>query len=181
MTLVIDASVGLKWVLQEPDSPLAERLAGSGADLLVPDFWLNEACNVLWLQVRRKLLTPDAARVLLHAQVEPTPTAGLGLHKTALEIGLIVNHSTYDTLYVAFALAMGAEKVVVADGPFLTAMQRQTLHWLEYCCHSPHGLADRTSYALAARHKWRRVCVENRELRNPTPAFLRSDAGPQPR
>jgi predicted nucleic acid-binding protein len=51
--LVVDASVGLKWVLQEADSPLAERLARSDVDLLVPDFWLHEACNVLWLQVRR--------------------------------------------------------------------------------------------------------------------------------
>ena len=119
--------MGLKWVLQEADSPLAERLARSDVDLLVPDFWLNEACNVLWLQVRRKLLTPNEARealALLRAQVEPTPTADLGLHDIALEIGLAVNHSTYDTLYVAFALAMGAEKVVVADGPFVTAMQR---------------------------------------------------------
>ena len=127
MALVVDASVGLKWVLQEPDSPLAERLVRSDADLLVPDFWLNEACNVLWLQVRRKLFTLDEARealALLRAQVEPTPTADLGLHDIALEIGLAVNHSTYDTLYVAFALAMGAEKVVVADGPFVTAMQR---------------------------------------------------------
>jgi predicted nucleic acid-binding protein len=55
VTLVVDASVGLKWVVQEADSNLAERLARSEADLLVPDFWLNEACNVLWLQVRRKL------------------------------------------------------------------------------------------------------------------------------
>jgi predicted nucleic acid-binding protein len=127
VALVVDASVGLKWVLQEPDSPLAERLVRSDADLLVPDFWLNEACNVLWLQVRRKLFTLDEARealALLRAQVEPTPTADLGLHDIALEIGLAVNHSTYDTLYVAFALAMGAEKVVVADGPFVTAMQR---------------------------------------------------------
>lgn len=127
MILVVDASVGLKWVLQEADSPLAEQLARSDATLLVPDFWLNEACNVLWLQVRRKLFTPDEARealALLRAQVEPTPTAELGLHDIALEIGLAVNHSTYDTLYVAFALAMGAEKVVVADGPFVTAMQR---------------------------------------------------------
>ena len=126
MTLVVDASVGLKWVLQEADSRLAERLARSDVDLLVPDFWLHEACNVLWLQVRRKLFTPNEARealALLRAQVEPTPTAELSLHDVALEIGLTVNHSTYDTLYVAFALAMGAERVVVADGPFVTAMQ----------------------------------------------------------
>jgi predicted nucleic acid-binding protein len=126
VAFVVDASVGLKWVLQEPDSPQAERLARSEVDLLVPDFWLNEACNVLWLQVRRKLFTPEEARdalALLREQVDPTPTADLALHDIALEIGLAINHSPYDTLYVAFALATGADKVVVADGPFVTAMR----------------------------------------------------------
>jgi len=95
--------------------------------LLVPDFWLNEATNVLWLQVRRKILTPDEAReglALLQAQLAPTPTADMGLHDIALDIGLAVGQSTYDTLYVAFALAMGATNVVVADGPFVKAMAR---------------------------------------------------------
>jgi len=125
--LVVDASVALKWVLAEPDSHLAEALARSGEELLIPEFWLNEATNVLWLQVRRNLLTADEAReglALLRAQVEPTPTAELGLHDVALEIGLTVEHSTYDTLYVAFALAVGATNVVVADGPFVRAMAR---------------------------------------------------------
>lgn len=93
----------------------------------MPDFWLNEATNVVWLQVRRKVLAADEARealALLRAQVEPTPTAALGLHDVALEIGLVVEHSTYDTLYVAFALAVGATHVVVADGPFVKAMAR---------------------------------------------------------
>ena len=126
MAFVVDASVGLKWVLQEPDRRQAERLARSDVDLLVPDFWLNEACNVLWLRVRRKLFTPQEARdalTLLRDQVAPTPTADLGLHDIALEIGRAINHSPYDTLYVAFALAMGADKVVVAAGPFVTAMR----------------------------------------------------------
>ena len=112
-------------MLQEPDSHLADALARSGEDLLVPDFWLNEATNVLWLQVRRKLLTPDEAReglILLQAQLAPTPTAGMGLHDAALDIGLAVSHSTYDTLYAAFALAVGATNLVVADGPFVKAM-----------------------------------------------------------
>jgi len=92
-----------------------------------PKFWLNEATNVLWVQVRRKLLTADEAReglALLRTQVEPTPTAELGLHDVALEIGLAIGHSTYDTLYVAFALAVGATNVVVADRPFVRAMSR---------------------------------------------------------
>ena len=36
---------------------------------------------------------------------------------------MIINHATYDTRYVAFALAMGAEKGVAADAPFVKAMR----------------------------------------------------------
>ena len=48
-----------------------------GETLLMPDFWLNEACNVLWLQ---RVFSPDEARegqALLRVMVEPTPTGGL--------------------------------------------------------------------------------------------------------
>ena len=127
MTLVVDASVGLKWILDEPDSELAQALAEGGEELLVPDFWLNEACNICWLQVRKGKWTADEAReglALLRAQVPPTATGDLDLHDVALDISLTVNHSTYDTLYVAFAIALGARGVVVADGPFVTDMRR---------------------------------------------------------
>ena len=60
---------------------------------------------------------------LLRAQLKPTPTANLDLLGVALEIGITVNHSTYDTLYLAFAVAMGASGVVIADGPFVRAMR----------------------------------------------------------
>ena len=127
MTLVVDASVGLKWVLDEPDSHLAQALAECDEELLVPDFWLNEACNVCWLQVRRRIWTPAEAQEafdLLRAQVPATPTADLDLHGVALELGLATNHSTYDTLYLAFAIAMGARAVVAADGAFVRDVAR---------------------------------------------------------
>jgi predicted nucleic acid-binding protein len=126
LPLIVDASVALKWVLQEPDSLFAEALLRIEPDLLIPDFWLGEATNVLWLQVRRKLLTPDEAReglALLRTQIPPTPTADMDLHEVALEIGMAVNHSTYDTLYLAFAIATGATGVVVSDGPFVRDMR----------------------------------------------------------
>jgi predicted nucleic acid-binding protein len=126
LALVVDASVGLKWVLQEPDSHLAEALVRSESALFVPDFWLGEATNVLWLQARRRLLTPDEAReglVLLRRLIKPTPTATMDLHEVALEIGLAVDHSTYDTLYVAFAIAVGASGVVTSDAAFVRKMQ----------------------------------------------------------
>jgi predicted nucleic acid-binding protein len=127
VTLVVDASVALKWVLDEPDSHLAQALAEGEEELLVPDFWLSEATNVCWLQVRKRVWTPDEAReglALLRDLLPPTATGDFDLHDVALDIGLTVNHSTYDTLYVAFAVAMGARGVVVADGPFATNMSR---------------------------------------------------------
>jgi predicted nucleic acid-binding protein len=127
MALVLDASVALKWVLEEPDSRLAQALAEGEEELLVPDFWLNEATNVCWLQARKGKWSAEEAREaleLLRAQVPPTPTGDLALHDVALDIGLAVSHSTYDTLYVAFAVAMGARGVVTADGPFVADMRR---------------------------------------------------------
>jgi predicted nucleic acid-binding protein len=98
LSLVVDASVALKRVLQEPDSHVAEALVRIEPELLIPDFWLGEATNVLWVQVRRKLLTPDEAReglALLRALIQPTPTGAMDLHEVALEIGIAANHSTY--------------------------------------------------------------------------------------
>jgi len=99
VALVVGASVGLKWVLQEPDGQLAEALVRSDPDLLVPDFWLNEAANVLWLQVRRKLFTPGEAReglALLRAgPIDPTPH--MRLHDLALDISITIARSTCDT------------------------------------------------------------------------------------
>jgi predicted nucleic acid-binding protein len=127
VTLVVDASVALKWVLPERDSNLAQALAEADETLLMPDFWLNEACNICWLQVRKGKWTSEEARealALLRAQVPPMPTGDLDLHDVALDIGLAINHSTYDTLYVAFTIAMGARGLVAADGAFVRDMQR---------------------------------------------------------
>jgi predicted nucleic acid-binding protein len=126
LTLVVDASVALKWVLQEPGSHIAEALIRIEPELVIPDFWLGEATNVLWVQVRRKLLTPDEAReglALLWALLQPTPTTAMGLHELALEIAIATSHSTYDTLYLAFAIATGARGVVVSDRPFVRDMR----------------------------------------------------------
>jgi len=148
LALVVDASVGLKWVLQEPDSHLADALVRTEADLLVPDFWLGDATNVLWLQVRRRLLTPDEARealALLRDQVAPTPTADMHLHEVALEIGITVNYSTYDTMYLAFAIAMGASGVVVSDGPFVRACElTPTRPWPPCSSRLMHGQGRKT-------------------------------------
>ncbi|HEY0832622.1 MAG TPA: type II toxin-antitoxin system VapC family toxin [Azospirillum sp.] len=154
MRLVVDASVGLKWALREPDSPQALALLGSDEDLLVPDFWLNEATNVLWVQVLKGGWTPEEARkglALLQDALPPTETADLGLHAVALDIALAVNHSPYDCLYAAFAIAMGAERLVMADGPFLKAIRRHPDPTLSRLPLSLDGWAERAGVAPAGR------------------------------
>ena len=47
----------------------------------------------------------------------------MNLHAVALEISIAINHSPYDTMYLAFALAMGATGVVVSDVAFVRAMR----------------------------------------------------------
>ena len=126
MGLVVDASVALKWVLDEPDSHLAITMAQTESNLLIPDFWLEEATNVLWHRVQRKMLAPDDAReflVVLRGMLPPFPTGDMALHDVALSIGIEARHSTYDTRYVAFAVAMGASGVISADPSFIRDMR----------------------------------------------------------
>jgi hypothetical protein len=68
---VIDASVGLKWVLPEPDAAAAlalrDRLRETGAPAHVPDLFWAETANVLWRLTRSAAggLEPDEARGIL--------------------------------------------------------------------------------------------------------------------
>lgn len=127
MVWVLDASVALKLVLEEPESDLADRLYRSGPELVVPDFWLNEACNVIWLQAHRGLWSPEHARqgfAFIRDYLPQKKTSGMDLHGPALEIGLSIGHSPYDCLYAAFALEIGAERLVLSDKPFERALHR---------------------------------------------------------
>ena len=76
MSLVIDASVALKWVLDEPGGAEAEALLDEA--LIAPGLWLIEAANALWKRAGRGEISPDEAaerlQALLNAPVA-TPRA----------------------------------------------------------------------------------------------------------
>lgn len=128
MTLVIDASVALKWVMDEDGSEEAQLLLG-GEPLVAPDLMLLECANVLALRVRRTLLTPDQAAAkldaLLAAPVREVPSRPHLLRAQALAMEL--GQSAYDSLYLAVALAEGAV-FVTADGRFTMAAKARYGH-----------------------------------------------------
>jgi len=102
-TFVIDASVAIKWIIDEPGTSQALQLRRHR--LLAPDLLVAEVANVLWKKVRRKELAEEealvAARLLARAEIELEPMRALLEPATRLAIAL--NHPAYDCAYLALA------------------------------------------------------------------------------
>lgn len=109
--VVIDASVGLKWVLPEPGADVAARLyddlAETGATVYVPDLFWSEAGNALRRLARgpNPVLSGQEAEELFGAlRSAPVRTEPVGpLSARGLEIALAADITTYDAAYIALA------------------------------------------------------------------------------
>ena len=120
MKQVVDASVALKWVLDEPGKEAADILLDG--DLLAPSLWLIEAANALWKRSQRgELRAGEAAAMLAELRNAPVTTVPIETDvAAALDIAARLGHPVYDCLYLALALREGAE-VVTADRRFVAA------------------------------------------------------------
>ncbi len=116
-TLVIDASIAVKWVVEEEGSEEAVRLLGRSR-LIAPELLVAECANILWKKVQRDELSSEeallAARLLQSADLELTSTRSLMERVTQIAIEL--DHPAYDCIY----LALAAER----DCLFVTADER---------------------------------------------------------
>src|SRR5260370_16270016 len=75
--LVVDASIAVKWVVEEDGTPQALVLRRQ-AKLIAPDLLIAECANILWKKVQRNELSKQeallAARLLQGAEIELLPT-----------------------------------------------------------------------------------------------------------
>ena len=114
-TLVIDASIAIKWVVEEDGTELALALRGQ-ARLLAPDLLVPECSNILWKKVQRKELTKDeallAARLLQSAEIELV--GARTLMEAATRLAIELDHPAYDCLYLALAVENNC-RFVTAD------------------------------------------------------------------
>jgi predicted nucleic acid-binding protein len=114
---VIDASVAVKWVVEE-DGTTAALLIRKQAKLIAPELLVAECANILWKKVHRNELSKGeallAARLLQGADLELSPTRSL--LEAATLIAIELDHPAYDRIYVALAAA--------SDCPFVTADER---------------------------------------------------------
>lgn len=121
MRYVVDASVVVKWFLQEPFSPLADTLLDGfvrqGLTLNAPDIITAEVGNTFWKRsIKRGDLTvleaEDCFRNFLALNLPTQPTRPLA--QRALNLATQEHHQVYDILYVVLALENNCE-LLTAD------------------------------------------------------------------
>jgi predicted nucleic acid-binding protein len=116
MTLVIDASVALKWFIDEAGSKEAEALLAASDLLIAPDLIVAEVCNAGWKAVRAGVMLPEqldhAASRLAAAFDELVPLAPLA--RRACEMAQALHHPAYDCFCLALSERRGAV-LVTAD------------------------------------------------------------------
>ena len=108
---VLDASVALRWLLDDPVSPYAERvkqLLIKGARATVPALWHLEMSNALAVAERRSILSPaNIDQALLHieqivSQRVDTSSAFVSTRQS-LATARAFKLSAHDTVYLDLA------------------------------------------------------------------------------
>lgn len=124
MRLVIDASVAVKWLVEEDGSPSAVRLIEEGHDLHAPRLLASEVTNALWRKVRVGELERRDAGPLAGA-VPDMPlhwAADEELSASAARLAIEMDRPVYDCFYLALAHRIAAT-VVTADARLVHALE----------------------------------------------------------
>lgn len=127
-TLVVDASVAIKWVLPEPESEAALRMQeeyqDEKLDLVAPYLLIPEIGNALWKQVKRgDLAVHEAQRCFQQLQRDsPILLDSAEVNISALHLAMAHGRTFYDSLYLAWALEQRCD-LVTADEKFFRAMR----------------------------------------------------------
>ena len=136
MRLVLDASVALKWVLNEIDSPIAQQfrseLRQQLHEILAPVTFLAEIGHALTRSERKGILQPPQSLVFYGDSLSTAPDLHsiVLLMPRAVELSSQVRHGVYDCLLIALG-EREACPVLTADTAFAAKFPNViTLHSL---------------------------------------------------
>jgi predicted nucleic acid-binding protein len=122
---VVDASVAIKWFVDEPDSGNAAALLAHS--LSAPDLLAPECANILWKKVTRAELSLDEAEAIALA----LEGAAVTLHPTrpylanATKIACQLGRAAYDRFYLALTEKL-RQPLVTADMRLVNALRRDS-------------------------------------------------------
>lgn len=135
-TIIVDASVAIKWFVPEIHAKAAIRLLDEKCKLVAPSLILADIGNILWKKIRLKELTLNIATAIL----EDFKKMPLELHEhemlieLAWKIATTYNCTIYDSLYVALA-KIEKGLLVTADNAFYNTFKimplADLLLWVE--------------------------------------------------
>lgn len=116
MRLVVDASVAVKWFVQEVGSDAATRLlersgpAPFSLELVAPEFLLLEAAAVIGRRARSRAVSADYPARVLRAlrKLSPDLTPDAELLDHATQLGVALRHPLYGCLYLALSRRFNA-------------------------------------------------------------------------
>jgi len=125
--VVIDASVAVKWLVEEVGSAEARRL--SDRRLHAPDLLSTECANALWRKTLNGELTAEEAQERLaalgRAPIALSPSNELA--PMALGIALDLRHPVHDCVYLALAVRRRA-RLVTVDRRLLEAIRSSSTY-----------------------------------------------------
>jgi predicted nucleic acid-binding protein len=125
MTVVLDASVVIKWFLPEIDREAALRLRDSGESFVAPDHLFAETANAVWKKVRRREITAgegtEAIERIDRAAVGIELVSCRELAVEAYKIAIAYGRSVYDAMYLALAKQRNT-RLITADGRLFNAL-----------------------------------------------------------
>ena len=124
-SLIVDASVAVKWFFDETNSDRAVELQNSDAAFLAPDLVIAEIGNAAWKRfIRQEISASDAAFVIQRAPpVFAALVPILELMAPAMSLCLHLKHPIYDCFYLA--LAEREKAPLITDDEALIAAARR--------------------------------------------------------
>jgi predicted nucleic acid-binding protein len=116
MSVVIDASVVVKFFVRESHSELAFKLLNSQENLVAPDHFLGEVGEVLLRRLRAGEIEPQQLRIaatFIAGTIEPIAIAPL--FELAATVAVEASISFYDALYIAAAVREGTVAITADE------------------------------------------------------------------
>ncbi len=138
-TLVLDASVAVKWAIPSAREPLTDeslrllkRYVDAEIEFIVPDVFWAEVGNVLWKGTRQRRWRQDEAEAVA-ADMKARDFATVSsvvLLPEALRIAFAYDRSVYDCLYVALAVQSKTDLITADERLANTLAAHLPVKWL---------------------------------------------------
>jgi predicted nucleic acid-binding protein len=123
MSVVVDASTTVKWVVDERGSDAALALLRDEEELIVPSLWLAEVANALWKIARTgNITTQESATRFAELSDAPVTIVAIEPHMpAALALANELSHAVYDCVYLAVAIFENTQ-VITDDRRFVASV-----------------------------------------------------------